>query len=163
MLSGKRAPVTDDQIGGTFDELSVIANSRFAFQIETDAHVDAAVSEMSVERGVIIVFVQQFADIAEVSAQFFRCNGRVVPSLPFWRRARGCGSRARSGLAQLPYVAGLALGVQTDSRGIGRFLQLLDQSSGAILRLARSVGSKFHQQNAPPLRNELEVGGFLLF
>ena len=138
MLAGKRSAITDHQIRSAFDELPIFSNSVFALQIETHAHVDAAVSEMSVERSVVVVFVEQLADIAEVAAQFFRRDGRVVPSLPFGRGARGGGSRTRPGLAQLPNVAGFALRVQADIGRISRLSQLVDEFSGEMIRLAGS-------------------------
>ncbi len=71
MLAGKRAAVAHHQIRGAFDELAVFANSLFALQIETDAHVNAAVPKMPVERGVIIVFVQQLPDVAQIIRPIF--------------------------------------------------------------------------------------------
>src|SRR5882762_11740199 len=125
--------------------------------------MDAAVSEMAIKCGVVVVFVEQLADVAEVSAQFFRRDGGVVPSFPFGRRARGSGSGARTRLAQFPHVAGFTFRVQPDIGRIRRLFQLVDESSGEIVRLARIIRSKFHQQNASAFRNELQVRSFFLF
>src|SRR6266481_4862758 len=68
VLAGKRSSIGNHEVGGAIDELTVFANTRFAFQVEGDAHVYAAVPKMSVERAVISIFVHQAANIAQIAA-----------------------------------------------------------------------------------------------
>src|SRR5580765_8433170 len=56
VLAGKRSSIRNNQVGRAIDELTVFADARFAFKVEGDPHVYAAVSEMSVECAVISVF-----------------------------------------------------------------------------------------------------------
>ena len=107
MLARKRAAIAHHQIGGALDEFAVIANAGFAFQIEADAHVNAAVPEMAVERRVVVVFVEQLADVAQVGAQFFRRHRRIVPSFPF-AAARRARRRPRAGRTRASSTRGFA-------------------------------------------------------
>src|SRR5712672_3372397 len=64
VLARERSSIRNNQVGCALDEFAILADARFAFQVEGDAHVYAAVPEMSVERAVISVFVHQPANIA---------------------------------------------------------------------------------------------------
>src|SRR5882762_7078175 len=57
VLAGERSSIRNNQVGRALNELAIFADARFAFEVEGDAHVYAAVSEMSVERTAISVFV----------------------------------------------------------------------------------------------------------
>ncbi len=103
VFAGKRASIRNHQVRRALDELAVLANARFAFEVERDAHVHAAVTEMSVERSPILVFIQQPANIAQVAAQFFGRHCRIVPAFPFRRRSRSKRCRARASFADLPH------------------------------------------------------------
>ena len=165
MLAGKRAAVTDHQIGGALDEFHVIADSVFALQIETHAHVNAAVPEMAVERRMVVIFVEQLPDIAQVVAQFFRRDRGVVPSFPFGRRSRRGSGGARPGLAQLPDVARFGLGVQPHVRRIGGLFQLVDQLARGFVGLGRIIRTEFHEQKAASLPESIpdsELFSFLV-
>src|ERR1019366_2240049 len=134
----------------------------FAFQVESHPHVNAAVSKMTVERRVVVVFVKKLADIAQVASQFFRRYSRVVPSFPFRRSARRGGGRTRPGLAQLPYQAGFTLAVEARFGRVCRLPQLVDQPSGELVCLTWVAGPKFHQQNASSRWKKVDVGSSLL-
>ena len=158
MLSGKRAAIADHEIRSAFHEFAVIANAGFALQIETHPHVNAAVSEMPVERRVIVVLVEKLADITKIGAHFFRSYRGVIPAFPFRRRPGRRGRRARTGFAYLPDPLGLAIGIKTNvrhSRGLSKSIgKLVSQR----LSLTGIIASKFHQQDSPALGKQLEIG-----
>ena len=68
VFSGEGAAVADDEVGGAIDEFSVVADSFFGLEVEVDAHVDAAVTEVSVEGAGVVVLVEEGADVAQISA-----------------------------------------------------------------------------------------------
>src|SRR5579871_5765140 len=48
VLARERSTITDDEIGGFFDEASIFGDAFFRFQIEVQARVDAGMPEVSV-------------------------------------------------------------------------------------------------------------------
>src|ERR1700759_5138564 len=98
------------------DELRVIANTVFTFQIKTHAHVDAAMTKMTVECATITVFVHQLADVAQISAQFFRSDSGVIPSFPLRGSSRCKGCCSRTGFTNLPDMFGFFRGVNARTR-----------------------------------------------
>jgi hypothetical protein len=64
--------------------------------------VNAVVAEVSVERRLIPVPVQQPAKLAQVRSELLRRDRRVVPSFPARRRAGDIRGGAWTRLAQLP-------------------------------------------------------------
>src|ERR1019366_4428768 len=154
--------ITDHQIGSALDELPILANPAFALQVESHPHVNTAVSKMTVERRVVIVFIEQLADIAQVTSQFFRRYSRVVPSFPFrWSTRRG-GGRTRSRLAHLPYQGGFTLVVEARFGRAGPSSQPVDHLAGELVCLIWVAGPKFHQQDASSRRKKVQVGSSLL-
>ena len=110
----------------------------FALQIEADLHVDAAVAEVAVERRLVVVFVQQRAQVAQVRAQLLRRDRRIVPPFPVERRARGRRRGARARLADLPHRLRFAGRVETHrSGGSGEPLQALDELARALFGACR--------------------------
>src|ERR1700682_3117158 len=112
MLARKRTTVADYQIGGAFNKLRVFSNAVFTLKIETDAHVNAAVTEVPVKRSSIAVFVHQLANIAQIATQLFRSYSGVIPSFPFGHRTRRKSCRTGTRFAQMPDVAGFFFCVQ---------------------------------------------------
>src|SRR6185503_13398311 len=99
MFSREGSAVADDEVRRALDELAVLPDAVLGEEVEAHAHVNAAVAEMPVERGPILVFVQQPAEVAQIRAQLLRGHRRIVPPLPLERRAgRGRGG-ARPRLA----------------------------------------------------------------
>src|SRR5208337_4272947 len=85
VLAGKRAAVAHHQVGGAFHKLSVLSDTVLRHQIEADAHVNAAVSKMPVESAIVLIFVHQLANVAQVASELFWSHGRIVPSFPLER------------------------------------------------------------------------------
>ena len=158
MLAGERAAVAEHQIGGALDEFAIVADAGFALQVEIDAHVDAAVAEVAVERSLIVIFVEQLANIAEIRAHFFRGDGGIVPAFPFGRRARCGGGGAHAGFADSPQNGGFRGGVDAHGGGIRAFLQARHELLRETLGVFRIVGAEFDQENAAALGNEIETG-----
>src|SRR5271157_2226851 len=102
MLSGERPAIAGNQHGRLLGERTVISDSFLADQIEGDAAVNAALPEVSVERAVESMLVQQLAEIAEVIADAGWWDCGVLPTRPGWRLARNKGCHADACFAQDP-------------------------------------------------------------
>ena len=102
MLARERASIAHNQVGGAFHKFPVIANSRFAAEIEAEAHMNAPMPEVSVERTRVGVLIHQLANVTQVAAQLFRSDRRVIPAFPLGRRAGGKGGGAGPRFAQMP-------------------------------------------------------------
>src|SRR5207237_10834727 len=119
---------------------------------------DAAVSERRVERRLVVLLVQQRAKVAQVRSELLGGNRRVVPALPSRGLARSIAGGARSGLAYLPHGARFACGVKPRHRRIpGRSMQAVHQPPRRVKNLRRIVGTKFNQQQATALGQEIET------
>ncbi len=88
MFAGQRSTKANHQVSRPLDKVAVFANAVLGLQIEIQAHVDASVPEVSVERAAIFVFVHQLPKIAQVRSQLFRRDGRIVPPFPVQRHSR---------------------------------------------------------------------------
>ena len=86
----------------------------FALEVEAHLHVNAAVAEVSVERRLIVVFVEQLAQVAQIRPQLLGRDRRIVPAFPPWERSGNGRRGARTRLADLP--DGLGLGRVVDPR-----------------------------------------------
>jgi len=159
---GVFADIPFDEIRGAFHEFAVIANAGFAFQVETHAHVNAAVAEMPVERGLVAVFVEKLADIAEIGAHFFRSDRSVIPAFPFRRRSRRRCCRARAGFAYLPNPLGLAVVVKTNVGFSWRLSEEIREFESQLLSLVRIIAPKFDEQDASSVGKQFEIGRALL-
>ena len=69
---------------------------------EIDAAMNAAVAEMAVKGGVVIVAVEQLAKLAQVISKALRRNGRVLEPFPGVRVMGHERSAAKARLARLP-------------------------------------------------------------
>src|SRR5688500_11750143 len=88
MLARQRSAVAENEIGPAIDELRVPPDTVLALEVEAHLHVNAAVTEMAVERRLIVVFVEQGAQLAQVWSQLLRRDRRIVPTFPTGKRAR---------------------------------------------------------------------------
>ena len=77
MLTAERSAKAEDQIGGSLDELAVFAQAFFCAEVEVDAHVDAALAIVAVERAAVAVFAHQRGELAQISAQTRGRNGAL--------------------------------------------------------------------------------------
>src|SRR5690242_16788849 len=151
MLTGKRTSIADDKIGSAFHEFAVIANAGFTLQIETDPHMNAAVPEMPVKGGVIVVRVEKLSNVTKIGAHFFRSYRGIIPAFPFGRRAGRRRRRTRAGLAYLPNPLGLAIAVEPDVRKSGGLPESVGKREGERLSFIGIIASKFHQQDSSSL------------
>src|SRR5580700_10259937 len=121
--------------------------------------MDTSVAEMAVERALIIELVQQGAKIAEVRAQLFRRDRRIVPAVPLRRRAGSKCGRARARFANLPHGARFGFRVNA-RRGCARqAFHVLDELAGGLLSLAGIIGTEFDEQVSATFGKEVEVRG----
>ncbi len=68
MLARQGSAVLDDQVGGFLDEAHIIVNAILAHQIEGDAAMHARLAEMTIQRRLVVVLIEQIAELAEVGA-----------------------------------------------------------------------------------------------
>ena len=152
VLARQRPAVGDDEVGGAIDELAVLADALLGFEIPIDPHVNAAVAEVTVERRVVVVLVQERPQLPQIRSQLLRRHRRIVPALPLERRAGRRRGRARTRLADLPHRARFGRRVETGARRIGHLLHALDEPLGGLPRLLGIVESKLDEQvsRGPP-------------
>src|ERR1700740_2240212 len=115
-------------------------------------------TEMPVESGLIVVFVEKLADVAKVAAHLFRSYGGIVPAFPFRRRSRRRRCRARPGFAYLPDPLGLTFAVKTNIRRSRGVSEPIGKLQGERLCLIWIIASKFPQQDSPSFRKQFEIG-----
>ena len=134
----------------------------FALQIEADAHVDAAVPEMPVEGAVVVVFVHQLADVAQVAAEFFRRYGGIVPAFPLGRRAGRKRGGARAGFADLPDGACFCCGVDARSWADRACASGARRAARpALCACSGSSAPNSTSRKPPPFGKQLDVGRVL--
>src|SRR6185437_642026 len=146
MLAGKRASMTDHQVSSALNEAGIVADAGLAQQIKTHAHVNAAMAEVSVERGLIVVFIQQLSYSAQIAAEFFRCDRRVVPSFPFRRSpGRKC-SGTRSGFTNLPNQLCFCAGVNARTGRNSKALHGSHELLRKVVRFIAVICAEFDKQ-----------------
>src|SRR5260221_2601581 len=109
VLARNRAAVLHDEIRRLLEEMTVLVDSFAGFQVESDALVDAAFAEMSVVPGLVTVFVEQLAVVAQIGAEHARMHRRILPAFVRDRGLTGNDGRAAvAGLAHFPNSAHFA-------------------------------------------------------
>src|SRR5262249_30354986 len=93
VLAGHGTPVTGDQRSGFLEEGAEAAGAGSEGEINPD--VDAAISEMAVEKAVQTMDAKEALEVPEVRAQLTRGNGSILPSRP--RRFVGWGPATEAG------------------------------------------------------------------
>src|SRR4029077_12168834 len=67
-----------------------------------DSCMQATLADMSVQSAAIVIFFEKFPEIAQISADFVRRNGGVLPALPCLILSGNAGRCAKARLANLP-------------------------------------------------------------
>src|ERR1035441_628514 len=70
MLTRDGATVADYEVGGLFHKLAEFSNAFRRFEIVIHARVDAGMTEMSVERTVVVMRLHELAQVAQDHSQF---------------------------------------------------------------------------------------------
>ena len=96
VLARNRSAIADHKISGLLYELSKFGNTILSFEIEVDAVVNAAIAEVPVKRALVAVAIHQFAQVAQIAAEFFRGNSRILPALPSQRLSRHIGNHTQT-------------------------------------------------------------------
>ncbi len=78
----------EGDVGGAVHELAEVEDAFFGLEVEGDAHVDAALAEVSVHGAVVAVLVHEGDDVAEVGAELGGVDGGVFPAFPAGARCR---------------------------------------------------------------------------
>src|ERR1700733_23379 len=82
VFSGERAAVSEGDVGGAVHELAEGEDAFGGFEVEVDAHVDAALAEVSVHRAGVVELGHENANGAQVAAELCGVDGGVFPALP---------------------------------------------------------------------------------
>ena len=166
MLAGDRSSVAGHKIGGFFHEGTPLANSELTHEIEIDPAMNAALSEMSVERGPIFIFLVEPAQITEIASDFFRRHCRVLPSFPgqwfAWDECRG----PESSLTNVPYFLLFGLVDKQLHRWCARSIESRHSGSRLLLRFFDCACTKLHYKPSLPLRKDgqvIDLGHAFLF
>ncbi len=165
VLARQRAAVLDDQFGGLAQETAPDLDALGGTRVEGDAGVDAAVAEVSVERGLVAVAVDQCLEFAQVVAEAQRIDRGVFPADDRIRfigmdgqrggRGRGfadgpdalahrrVGDQPGRGLHDACGLAGIMVdqGPGLRAGGINGFGTELDHDPGIARRQQRDVGA----------------------
>ena len=92
----------EHEVGGLVEERPPLAKAFGGHEVEVDPAVDAAVAEVPVHRGPVVVAAEQLAEAAQVGAEAVGRYRRVLPSLPVVILARDERGGAEPGLADVP-------------------------------------------------------------
>src|SRR4051812_38915876 len=126
--------------------MTIVLNTFWREQVETDSRVHAAHAEVPVERADVAEFFVELAQIAKVSAELFRSHGGIFPTFPRDRLAGDEGSRAESGLADRPNTPRVrVVGIELGGRRTGLVLELLHQLLGFAFGLFAALAPELHQ------------------
>src|SRR5579864_6827649 len=104
VLSAQATAILDAQIRGLIHEGTPFPDAWFAHQVKAYAAMDATLPKMSVKCRVVVVFVVEGAQVAKITAQLFRRDGRIFPSFPGIRLAGNKCGGTKSGFTHLPDV-----------------------------------------------------------
>src|SRR5262249_25033235 len=104
------------QIGGAIDELRVTPDPGVALQIEADLHMDAPLSEVTVEGSVVVELVEEPPQIAKIRPESLPRDRCLVPPFPARRCTRHVRRRAWSRLADPPDRCRLRVSVDARPR-----------------------------------------------
>ncbi len=167
VFSGEGAAVGEGDVGGAVDELAEIEDAGGGFEVEVEAHVDAALAEVAVHCGGVVVLVDEGVDGAEVAAELRGVDGGVFPALPagggFSVRAGDEGGGAEAGLADVPDALGLVGGVDAGGGVSGKRFHGGHEGAGFGVGFGLSGGAELYDEEAVAGREEFEVfDGFLL-
>ena len=119
VFAGDGAAVGEGDVGGAVHELAEVEDAGAGFEVEADAHVDAALAEVSVHGAVVAVLVHEGDDLAEVGAELSGLDGGVFPALPAGADAGDEGGGSEAGFADGPDAGGFGFGVDA---GVGEAL-----------------------------------------
>src|SRR5882762_3882382 len=111
VLAGEGAAVGEGDVGGAVDELAEFENAGGGFEVEVEAHVNAALAEVAVHGAGVAELLHEGVDGAEVAAELEGIDGGVLPALPAGAYAGDEGGGAEAGFADVPDAFGLVGGV----------------------------------------------------
>src|SRR5262249_45165326 len=155
MFAEKRPAIAQHQIGGVFNERTELAHTWSSNEIEIDARVHAALSNMSVKSASISVALEKLPKIAKVTADVLGRHGRILPALPCflftWHACRG----PETGFADLPHnVLFFRIVVEFHWRHGITPTQILHETLGFRVCFFFRLAAKLHQQPTATVRQQ---------
>src|SRR5206468_774403 len=127
-------------------------------EIEVDSDMNAALTEVTVQRRVVAVLVEERPQIAEIVADVLHRNGRVLPSLPRIRLAwneRGCTQTSLSYLPDL--LLYLRLDHQSHRRRVAQGFEMGRDLFRAGARFIGRLAREFRNEKPAALRHQPRV------
>ena len=157
VFAAERAADGENDIGGAVEELAEVAQALWSVEVEVDAHVDAALTVVAVERTAVAVLGHQRGDAAEVFAEARGRNGGIFPAFPAVGLAGNEDDGAECGLADMP--DGSRFGGRADVRGgrRGPGLRGADEGFGFGAGFFRGPCTHFDEKEADAERELLEI------
>ena len=151
MLAGERATEAHDEIRGLLDERAIVADAGRGFEIEVDARVQAAMTEVAVEGSGVVVLIEQSSQSLRRYSPIFS-GGTAESSQPSQvkRLAGNEGGGTEAGFADLPDERLFALVVDRTScwaRSI-LFLRASIMRLALLLASSRDIATVLHKQEA---------------
>ena len=125
-------------------------------QVEVDARVHASLAEVTVERALVSIPIQQLLQLAQVAAQPRGRHCRVFPALPVLGAVALARRRAETRLADLPQLARLRV---FDQLHRGTALEARHQRPRFRVRLRFGLATELDQEPAVTVGQELDVLG----
>ena len=111
VFAGEGASVGEGDVGGSLDELAELEDAGAGFEVEVEAHVDAALAEVAVHGAEVAVLLHEGVELAEVGAELRGVDGGVLPALPAGSYVGDEGGGSEAGLADGPDARGFGGGV----------------------------------------------------
>src|SRR5690242_12544082 len=158
VLSRNGTAVFHDEIDSLADKRAIVANSFNGAKIEIDASMNAALAEVPVERAVIAVLFEEFAQIAQIVADFVGRNSGVLPTFPCDWLSGNEGRGAKSRFANLPNELFLLfVVVKLHSRSAGASFETGHHRHCFRVRFFLAFAPEFDQQEALAIRQQCQV------
>src|SRR5579875_1354094 len=149
VLAGDRAAVGDDEVGRLLEEAPEVRPTGSVAQVERDPAVHAAVPEVAVERGQVLVGVAvatvELLEVAQVVAESHGRHRRVVPALVRLRLAGQVRGRAQDALAHAPQGV-LARRVVEERDAVGIEADRVEHPPRSAIGLLERVAAELDEQ-----------------
>ncbi len=153
----------EGDVGGVVHELAEFEDAGGSFEVEVEAHVDAALAEVAVHGARVAVLVHEGADGAEIAAELGGIDGGVFPALPSGADAGDEGGGSEAGFADVPDTLGFVGGVDAGGGLRREGFHCGDEGAGLGVGVGLVGGTELNDEEAVAGWEELEVGERFLF
>ncbi len=126
--------------------------------------MDASLAKVTIEIGLVIVFVIQLLKVAQIVAQLVGRNRCIFPTFPLELFAGHKGAGAQPGLTDLPDQPGLLRIIEELHGGrVVFFLQFFHQCAGMVNGFLFCFAAELNKEPATAARQQLYILGMQVF